>query len=158
MIPLAERVKNVSKERLQQLIMAMEFVPQDKLQWRPSGCAQTPVETYLQCGGSFLMAARAMRGRKVHWGDLYNEVLTTARSVPSLEEAKAAMERYYQEFLTALEELDESQLEQMIEMPWGGSVPMSQFISLPAQHTCYYCGQLNFYETLLLKSPDTKPL
>ncbi|NIM06016.1 MAG: hypothetical protein GTN69_01480 [Armatimonadetes bacterium] len=149
MNPTIESVKQVSKERMRQLVMAMEFMPLEGLQWRANECVKSPLEIYLECVGGLLMAAQILRGETADWERLLSVGLPEVERFPTLEGAKAMMKRYQEEFFAALDSLDESRLGEIIDLPWGAKMSISEFILLPAKCACFHCGQISFYEALL---------
>jgi len=145
MNPTIEAAKEITREQTRQLTLALEFIPQERRHWVPRGCAKTPQDIYLECAGTYLWAAKFLRKEPLDW----SQALPKAKDCPGLEEAKGLMEKYQQEFFTALDDLDESRLGETAEMPWGEKMSLGQYIFLPSYHTCYHCGQLNYIQTLL---------
>jgi len=149
MNPTVEAVKELSKERMRQLVMALEFVPRERLQWRMTECGKSPMEIYLECGGNLLMNAKILRGEAVGSRKTPEAFLPEAKSFPDLQGARAMMQEYLQEFVSALDNLDESRMGEKVELPWGQTMTVREFIGRTASHACYYCGQLTYLQSLL---------
>ena len=145
MNPTIEAAKEITREQTRQLTLALEFIPQERRGWVPSGCAKTPLGIYLECAGTYLWAARFLLGESADWA----QVLPKAKDCPGLAEAKKLMEKYQNEFFSALEGLDESRLGETVSLPWGEKMTLGQYLLLPSYHTCYHCGQLNYIQALL---------
>lgn len=157
MHPILEQLKEVSQERARKLAMAMEFIPKERLHWRLPDCDKSPLELYLECSGAFLMTAKLLRGEQVKQNALLDLVLPESEGFPDLEGAKAMMARFQREFFDALENLDESKLNEIMDLPSGDKATLAKVVLGPVQKVCYLCGQLDYYSALL-KIQDSEPL
>jgi hypothetical protein len=149
MNPAFDTIKQVSRERTRQLLMALEFMPKEQLKWRAGKCGKSPLEVYLECGGNILMAAKLLRGETAGWQQVLDEVLPKAMSVTGLDEAKGVMDKYLQEFFSALNNVEESRLAETIDLPWGGRMELGEWLQRTPDSICYYCGQLAYVQSLL---------
>ncbi len=145
MHPTIEAAKEITKEQTRQITLAMEFIPEGRRNWVPSGCAKTPMEIYMECAGCYMFFARLVQGEAADWG----EVLRKAKEDRSLDDAKRLMDEYQEALFKALDSLPESKLNEKMILPWGQETTWGQFAFLASYHTCYHAGQLNYIQTLL---------
>lgn len=138
-------VKEMTQEQTRQLTMALEYIPENQRLWRASGCAKTPQEIYLECAGTYLWAAKFLRGEAADWSQL----MPKSQEYSDLASAKQLMDDWLQEFFAAIDGIDESRMGEEIDPGWGDKMPLQQFLLLPSYHTCYHAGQLNYIQTLL---------
>lgn len=149
-----EEPTDISEERMQQFIMALEFIPHDQQQWLAGKCTKSPIEIYLQLGGTFLLAAKLLRGESTIWSGAMDEVLSFAKNTPDLEYAKELMENFQQEFFVALDNSDDASLAGTIDLPWGGTVPVRDFLFNVSQSSIFCSELLSYYQGLLKSKPE----
>ena len=145
MNPMIEAVKAVTAEETRELNLAMDFIPVEKHNWCAGGCAKTPLQIYLECAGALRLMARLIQGKPADRAEGH----VKPEDYPTYKDAKALMEKSLQELNAALDSLEESRLAEIVEMPWGMKMPMTQVIFLGSYHTSYHNGQLNYIQTLL---------
>jgi hypothetical protein len=143
---LIATAKQLTKEQTRALTTALECIPQEHRYWAPGGCAKTAMEIYLQCAGEYSNMANFLRGKTLLSWDI---VLQEATKHLSYDEAVTLMEKNEIEFLSALDEIGEARLHEMIELPWGEKTTRGHFIFLTSHHIAYHCGQLNYIQTIL---------
>jgi hypothetical protein len=145
MSPAIQAAKEITREQTRQLNIAIEHISAERLKWCPSGCAKTPMAIYLECAATYPWAAKFLRGEEVEW----EKLMPRPEEISGLEELKELMEAAQEEFFSALEDLEESRLGEMVDLPWGEKISLGQYIFLPSYHVCYHVGQLNYIQTLL---------
>jgi hypothetical protein len=143
---LVVNAKQLTKGETCRLTASLKFIPQERHHWIPGGCAKSAMEIYLQCAGEYLNMAKFLRGDiPLPW----EEVLEAATAHLTFDKARELMQDNENQFLLALDEMDEARMDETIESPWGEKMTWGQFILSASYHLAYHCGQLNYIQTLL---------
>jgi hypothetical protein len=137
--------KAITTEQTRWLDLGMEFIPADKHHWCAGGCARTPLEIYLECAGTYRFLAKFLRGENTDWSESHPKL----EEYPDYTAAKALMAQCQQEFFAVLDNLKSPDWDKKMTLPWGHEMTLGELIYLPAFHTGYHAGQLNYIQTLL---------
>ena len=127
-----------------ELLVALKFTPDDKLDWVPMGAAKTPKAIIVECAtGNKWMAAelRCEENAASVWEGIRAEDYPTREALAEFVEACQA------ELLAAMDALAEEQLDQKRKVFWGEE-SLRDLMWLGMIHTNYHVGQLNYIQTL----------
>ncbi len=127
-----------------ELLMALEFTPDDKLDWVPMGAAKTPRVIIAECGASYRWLAAELRGEPnaaEAWESTKPEDFATREALADFVKGAEA------EFLAAIGALTQEQLGQKRQVFWGEET-LGNLMWLGMIHTNYHVGQLNYIQTL----------
>ena len=118
----------------------LEFIPEDKLNWKPAPTAKSALEIVNHvCGFALGMVHVARDGA---WSDPEFQPAT------NLQEAKELVLRAANEYAAALRTVDPSRLGEMMTLPFG-TYPAAQVFSMPQVDLIHHHGQIAYLQTLL---------
>jgi hypothetical protein len=124
----------------QNLAYNLDFIPDDKLEWKPAPTANSAFEIVRHLTG-FLLHAQAILaggdGSAVEAGPFH----TREQAQGQLIEAA----QHYAETLTAITPQD---LERTIEVPFG-KFPLGRFATMPVMDAIHHHGQIAYIQELL---------
>lgn len=135
-------VANIEMAR-ERLAYGLERTPDEQLNRRPSETAKSPLEVAGRAAVfagfmAHVVAERAMPDRS---GGLPPAPETRAQAIAAVD---GAMHRLAQ-VVTGLSDTD---LEQPVPVPWGGTMSVAQMLWFGAGVLGYWQGQLNYVQTL----------
>jgi len=116
----------------------LDFVPDDKLNWKPAPAAKSVLEIINHATGTVHAFTHAITGSHHH-------DLTPATN---RDEAKALLAQVVQTHQTTIAALTPSQLEEMVETPVG-QLPKAMAAALPVIELVNHHGQITYLQTLL---------
>ena len=121
----------------------LDFVPVDKLSWKPVPTAPSALEivNHLAAG---MLAAQQMFGDGV-WRE-ENEV--SFERATDVESARALLQRVTGAFAQALEALPEAKLDDIVETPFG-TMPLRYVIQFEPVDIVHHHGQIAYIQQLL---------
>jgi hypothetical protein len=127
------------------LAFNLEFIPADKLGWKPAPGGKSALEIVQHVTG----ALNSMR--PVLTGGNFNR-----SEIPLPADCKSAQEmirRAARDYAAALRQVDPARLNDMIELPFG-TFPLAQCSGFPAFDVMHHHGQIAYIQTLLGDQED----
>jgi hypothetical protein len=127
-----------------ELLVALEFTPDDKLDWVPMGKAKTPRAIIVECGAGCKWLAAELRCEEnaaAAWEGIKAEDYPTREALAEFVKATEA------ELLAAIDALTDEQLDQKRKVFWGEEA-LRDLMWMGMIHTNYHVGQLNYIQTL----------
>lgn len=140
-----EAAKAITQEQTRQIIMGLQFTPEDKRTQQMGPCARAPLAIFLECAHTYRMAAKLIKGEAADW----EAEMPKMEDYVTFDAAKAYIEQTESEFIAALDTAVNRDLNETIDPGWGHPFTLAQFIMLPSYHTAYHNGQLNYIQCLL---------
>ena len=128
-----------------QLLMDLQFIPDDKLDWTPMGKAKTPEAIAVECAGAYRWMAAMLRndeGANQLWGDIAELRPGTREGIVKL------LEEGWEDLAGALDSLEEAQLAEKRQVFWGEET-VGNLLVMAQWHSTYHSGQLNYIQTML---------
>ncbi len=116
----------------------LDFVPEDKLNWKPAPEAKSVLEIINHATGTVHMFTHVLTGSHQH----------ELQPATNRDEAKALLTQVVQAHQTTIAALTPTQLEEMVETPVG-QLPKAIAASLPVVELINHHGQLTYIQTLL---------
>jgi hypothetical protein len=123
----------------------LEFIPADKLAWKPAPGAKSALEIIQHVTG----ALTAMR--PVLTGGAF-----TRRQIPAPTDCRSAQEMLRsatREYAAALRQVDPGRLGDTVDLPMG-SFPLAQCSGFPSFDVMHHHGQIAYIQTLLGDQED----
>jgi uncharacterized damage-inducible protein DinB len=127
-----------------ELLVALQYTPDDKLDWVPMGKAKTPKAIIVECGAAYKWLAAELRCEEnaaAAWEGIKAEDYQTREALAEFVKATEA------ELLAAIDALTDEQLDQKRKVFWGEET-LRDLLWMGMIHTNYHVGQLNFVQTL----------
>lgn len=152
MIPEAQSALATFAFAESQLLTVFARIPDDRLLWRPSETARTPIAQVVHCGDSLHHITEMLKGRRFappttpeadaqFWA--YESEFVTRESALEVFRAGAAE---YREFL---ESLSSDDLDRIIPLPFSfGEMPLRNALSAGSDHTRWHQAQLEYMESI----------
>lgn len=116
----------------------LDFVPDDKLNWKPAPEAKSVLEMINHATGTVHTFTHLLTGSHKH----------ELQPVTNREEAKAGVTHVVQAHLDALKTLAPSDLEQIVSTPVG-DLPKAAIAGLPVVELINHHGQITYIQSLL---------
>jgi len=117
----------------------LNFVPDDKLDWKPEPMANSVLEIVNHSAHVIARITARIKGESA-------DVLFTPAT--NRTEAKEAIARSTQEYISMLHELTPADLERKVQMPWG-EMPLAGAAMVAVVDTINHHGQITYIQTLL---------
>lgn len=140
----------VTKKAADDLIAAVERIPEDKRNWIPMGEARTALDQAAECAilngsSSELAQTRAWRPEwNAEW--LQNgKADLVAKGWPAI---KSLLQENTAKMIATIEALPDEDLAIEIKMPWG-MMPLAEEASYPYWNMTYHEGQINYIALML---------
>jgi uncharacterized damage-inducible protein DinB len=149
---VVERAKGAFLNAKHGLLRALETTPDDRLNWRPSETARSP----LHVAGHAAFAIDSMLGNmtgntfplettdlaETYFRDL-EQAFTSRGQVTELLESNS------KKYLDWLDQLDDPQLESMFVLPFGmGSAKTADGLDFMALHLMWHTAQIQYIQTI----------
>jgi len=147
MASLLDIAKRITQSQADLLVKDTSFIPQDKLFWRPMGCAKTAGEILREIAQSNVEIAAAVKGASLSPDE--EEIKKKAERAESFAELSALVKQSADVVCRVLDGLTDADPERTRTMPWGAVYSLSEAVLLPASHMTYHDGQINYIQTLL---------
>ena len=121
----------------------------DKLDYKPSEAARTPLELVVECVQSPKMLAGILRAGKMpeDANAEYEASMEEAKSLTSIEACRAEYEAHRGEIFDAIRGFPEDRLAEDVETPWG-TFPWRDFIGYMYWNPMWHAGQLSYIQTI----------
>ena len=118
----------------------LQFIPADRLDWKPAPTAKSALEIVHHAAGALLTMKDVLAGRPYEWRSL---------EMPAdLDAAQELIRRAGREYATALCDLDPATLDR--EVPtFRGMVPLNRAMIMPVFDVVHHHGQIAYIQTLL---------
>ncbi|RYG75297.1 DinB family protein [bacterium] len=134
-----------------QLISTFLAVPDDKLSWKPLENGRCALELFSEAAVAFVGATQFVVSKgedKPFLGEF--KALAAESKSWTKEEALAAMETNFAEFIAAVNEVSEEDLQKPITMPFGPGMtaPMGVWAMIPHRACVSRFAQINYIQTL----------
>ncbi len=141
----ATQAKAQTLREHKQLLMDLQFIPDDKLSWVPMGKAKTAEEIGVECAGAYRWMVAMLRNDP-RANDIWGEI---AQLRPGTREGIVKLlEEGWAELAGALDALEEPQLAEKRQVFWGEET-VGNLLVMAEWHSTYHSGQLNYIQTLL---------
>jgi hypothetical protein len=134
------------------LIAAVERVPDDKRAWSPMGDARTVLDVAAECailnGSTVNMLQTRAWPAEYDFAEYEREKAELAsKGWPAV---KALLNENTPRAIAAIKELKDEDLDVEVPMPWG-NFTVAQIASYPYWNMCYHEGQANYVAAMLGK-------
>ena len=123
----------------QNVVYNLDFIPDDKLQWRPAPDAQSALEIAHEI-------ARSVDGLSLIFQT--GEIQRRITEPQNREEAKQAILAAVETYATALRSLTPEQLKIIVNLPFR-EMPMEFAIRIPVTEILHHHGQIAYIQLLL---------
>jgi uncharacterized damage-inducible protein DinB len=124
------------------MVYNLDFIPDDKLDWKPEKTANSALELVNHMTRSFDWAKSTVSGKE-----------SKSKTVKTKAEAKKVLLKATEDFAEFLKSLSEKDLAKSFSLPWGEAT--AEFIlSLAVIDIIHHRGQLLYIQTLLGDTED----
>lgn len=130
------------------LLTALNLLPEDKRNWSPMGDARTALDMVAEIAILNGSTADMIRDRAFGDMDMEGYMKEKAELAGDWPRLQKTLEENTARVIKAIEELPDSDLAAEITMPWG-NMTLEQISSYPYWNTCYHEGQINYIASML---------
>jgi len=138
------RAAGLTQMMTRELLAALQYTPDEKLDWVPLGSAKTPRAIVVECAAGYKWLGAELRGEAgaaAVWESI------KAEDYPTREALTQLVGETETEMLAAIDGLTEAQLEEKRQVFWGEET-VRDLMWMGVIHTNYHVGQLNYIQTL----------
>ena len=121
----------------------LDFVPADKLDWKPAPTANSALEVVGHVLGALNHFLPLITG-----GDKQSHMVSTPAEITNVDEAKTQLLNTAADYAQALRSLTPERLSQPIELPFG-TLPLGFVASMAVTDLIHHHGQIAYIQTLL---------
>jgi len=147
-----ENAKAVVARATEQLAKSFSHVPDDRLNWRPSETARSPIMIVAHCAESLGHLSEMLKGTTYSIPTMAEAdaiFMQNDTQLRSREEALDALHRSTEAYIQTLDSLATAGVEGEVNLPFGlGSAPRSAMLSVGADHTKWHTAQLDYIHTI----------
>jgi hypothetical protein len=123
----------------------LEFIPADKINWKPAPTAKSALEIVQHVAGALNFMRPVLTGAAYQPGEI---------PVPGdCRNAQELVRRAAGEYAAALRQVDPNRMGEMIELPFG-TFPLAQCCGFPPFDVMHHHGQIAYIQTLLGDGED----
>ena len=116
----------------------LDFLPDDKLTWKPQPTSKSPLEIVNHMAGTLAMMTAGVTG----------EPKQDLPEATTRDEAKSLVSQVINTHVAAIKKLSDEQMKETAHLEIG-DFPMGMAIAMPVIETVNHHGQLTYIETLL---------
>lgn len=116
----------------------LDFIPDDKMDWKPEPKAKSPLEIVNHMNNTLAMMTAGVTGQPK----------ASLPAVTSKSEAKAQIDQMIQNHIAAMRGLSDEQMKQTAHLEIG-DFPMEAAVGMPVIECINHHGQLTYIQTLL---------
>ncbi len=131
-------------------LKALSFVPDDKLNWRPSETAKSALRIAAHVGYSNRLFKVAVLGGPFPTNDvaaIFGQLSQDELSITSRQQAIDLIEDSTSELAGAMDRVDPENIHETPDSPFG-PLPVAFWLSLPMVHFFDHAGQLDYLQTI----------
>ena len=139
----------ITREASEAIERSAAAMPEEKLNWRPMEVGRSALDQVVECGGLSHFTARMLRERAVPQFD--PEALQRMKAEhDTLDKARTLLHSGVDDFIAAVREFPEAQLEETLYLPFAGGMTRSflDIMYYPYWNMSYHLGQINYIQTL----------
>lgn len=122
----------------------LDFIPDDKLDWRPAPTAKSALETVNHAADSVYSITQALGA-----GEVNPQFMPAANR----QEAKVMLQNGADAYIARLRLLTPQDLERVVTMPFG-EMPLLIVAGIPVVEIIHHNGQIAYIQTLLGDAED----
>jgi uncharacterized damage-inducible protein DinB len=116
----------------------LDFIPDEKLEWKPAPTANSALELANHLIGSFVWTTNLITDKK-----------NKPDEAKTKKEAQELIKKKAGEFAKLLKKLTEKELAEKKQMPWGGDMTNEFIAGLGVIDAIHHRGQLLYIQTIL---------
>lgn len=124
----------------------LDFIPDDKLNWKPSPEAKSALEIVNHTAGAFRGFIPVLSGGEWAMPDASQAATDRASAKKSIIEAA-------EEYAAAVQKINRADLGNMIQLPFG-QMPLFRVASMPLVDVLHHHGQIAYIQTALGDNED----
>src|SRR5579862_105516 len=132
---------------LDYFLLALSFVPADKLTWSPTPTAKSALQIAAHCAGYSGGFASLIRAGKFPSSveEFRGPIQSAIQGITTLEQAKTMLRKGIADTVAALDTIKPEQIGAMIDAPQG-QTPFTFFMNLPALHLNGHAAQIDYLQ------------
>ncbi|HEY3782707.1 MAG TPA: hypothetical protein VGL56_16615 [Fimbriimonadaceae bacterium] len=138
---------SLTKRMGDSLIRDLSFIPDDKVNTSPMGCARPALEFITECGGMNLYAGKIIAGEDFQ-PKSYEERQAFYATMDTRGKAVEFFNRGMEVLQTALTNATDEQLARDVKAPWGEDKKAYELAVIAVIHMAYHDGQVNYIQCL----------
>ena len=131
------------------LLEAINRLPEDKRAWSPMGDARTALNQLAECAILNGSTAEMLKTHTFAMEGGFEAYFEERAKLAADETAcKALFAENTAKAIAAIKEVPDEDLELQVNMPWG-PMAVAQIVSYPFWNMCYHEGQINYIASML---------
>lgn len=143
--------KTSAVDGMEYFLRNFSHVPDEKLTWRATPTAKSPIRIAAHTALYAARFARMMREKRLPQPDNLAEWLAERNAEEEAVTDRVEMERLFrsgtEEVLAVLDGLSPEDIASVLDSGQGWKVPMTRLMALPGWHATLHAGQIDFLQT-----------
>ena len=148
---LVASCKESAVQGMEQFLKTLSFVPDVKLNWRPSLTAKSAIQIAAHTAVYAGVFAKMINEQKLPFGDEIPEFVTRINAAADALTSRTEMESLFRkgtdEVLAALDSLTPEAIGMSLDSGLGWSMPMTFLMTLPGIHAFSHAAQIDYLQT-----------
>jgi uncharacterized damage-inducible protein DinB len=129
------------------LIKDISYIPEDKMDQSPMGCARSPLDFLVECAGFTGLVTKAVLKEDSSMPS-EDEIKQFQAMFNTREKAVGLLKTNTDQLVAAVRNMDEAELSREVPTYWGSVIPLSKMLYIVASHNAYHDGQVNYIQCL----------
>jgi len=122
-------------------------MPEDKLDWKPMDNGRSVMDQVEECAKSPMFFMSLLATENSDQNSEHNVEQDAAQKL-TVTEWETECKTNNQKLLALLSQLSDEELEQQVELPWGGTASKADVIGYQHWNLVYHQGQISYIQTL----------
>lgn len=122
-------------------------MPADKLDWNPMDNGRSVMDQVEECAKSPMFFLSLLSSQNSDQNNEHNVEQDQKQSL-SIDEWKVQCKANTQKLFDVLNSLSDEELEQQVELPWGGTASKADVFGYQHWNLVYHQGQISYIQTL----------
>lgn len=144
--------KELANRRCVQFAYNMEFIPDDKLNWKPNETSKSAFEIWTHCIAANHVFASLLSGGKVGDAPMSEEMAAWeeafVQAIQTRAEAKAKFSESLELLARAYDAIDPAELDKPAKDPFGLGHDLRDWLDSPMIHIQTHRGQVDYLQTM----------
>lgn len=150
---LQNQLVRMTQKALDDLIRAVEAMPEDKLDWSPAPTSRSALNQLKEVAVSTRYLCGLLREGKAPDGESHGAASVGAQmgEITTVSQAKERAREGTAELCSLIVAYPDDKLDEDVVLPFGGGIrmTMADCLGLHYWNLTYHCGQVNYVQTIL---------
>lgn len=139
-----------TRRQLDRFFEAFHSLPVDKQNWTPNAASRSALDQLQEVAVVFQGISEAVTNRKLVMTDEdFANFMAERKKLTDVAELEKITREGTERLIEFIKSVNESELEDVVEMPWGGDFRVADLLGYHSWNMAYHEGQIYFIGNLL---------